>query len=130
MDDAVDDGWERGQEVGRVDFRVEEDFRGEETLVTDIDVHASAVGRGHGVFEEAVGFAVVAREFLDDVRAHIAAFFLHLLGCLQATVRLAAVTEEVLDEIGDISAGDGYTLNRGADDVALCDGNNVGDTIT
>lgn len=33
----VDHFGERGEEVGRVDFRVEEDFGGEETLVTDVN---------------------------------------------------------------------------------------------
>lgn len=37
LDDVVDNIRERGQEVGGVDLRVEEDFRCEETFVTDVD---------------------------------------------------------------------------------------------
>lgn len=33
---AVDDLRERRQEIGRVNFRIEEDFRGEEALVTNV----------------------------------------------------------------------------------------------
>jgi hypothetical protein len=38
LDDGVDDLGERGEEVGRVDFGVKEDFWGEETLVSDVDI--------------------------------------------------------------------------------------------
>jgi hypothetical protein len=37
LDDVVDDLRERSEEVGGVDFRVEEDFGGEEALVPNID---------------------------------------------------------------------------------------------
>ena len=37
LDDAVDDLGKRCQEVGGVDLWVEEDLRGEESLVTDVD---------------------------------------------------------------------------------------------
>jgi hypothetical protein len=37
LDHLVDDFGEGGEEVGGVNFRVEEDLGGEETLVTDVD---------------------------------------------------------------------------------------------
>ena len=36
LNGAIDNLRERRQKVGRVDFRVEEDFRGEEPLVPDV----------------------------------------------------------------------------------------------
>ena len=37
LDNSIDDLRERGQEVGRVNFRVEKDFRCKEALISDID---------------------------------------------------------------------------------------------
>ena len=79
LDDGVDDGGERGQEVGRVDFGVEEDLRGEEAFVADINDHGFAVRVRDSVFAEALGFAVEAGELFDDVRADVAEFFLDAL---------------------------------------------------
>ena len=36
LNSTVDDLREGRQEIGRVDFRIEEDFRGEEALVTNV----------------------------------------------------------------------------------------------
>lgn len=129
LDDTVDNSREGGQEVGGVDFGVEEDFRGEESLVSDIDVDAAAIGRGHGVFQEPVRLAVVASELLNNIRAYVTMFFLYFLCSLETAVWLAAVAEKVLYEIRDVSTSDGYALDGGADDVALSDGDNVGHTI-
>lgn len=119
LDDAVDDGGERGQEVGGVDFGVEEDFGGEEALVADVDGEGAAVGRGDCVFHELVGFAVVAAEFLDDVRAHVAVFFFDSFGGFQAAVGFPSVAQERLHEVGYVSSGDWDAFDRAADYVAL-----------
>lgn len=37
LDDIVDNVWKWRQEIGRVDLRIKEDFRGQEALVADID---------------------------------------------------------------------------------------------
>jgi hypothetical protein len=36
LNDGIDDFGKRGEEIGRVDFGIEEDFRGEETFVSNI----------------------------------------------------------------------------------------------
>lgn len=82
------------------------------------------------MLQEAVGLAVVAGKFLDNVGAHVAVFLLDLLCGLQAAVGLATVTKQALHEVGDVSTGNGYTLNGGTDDVAFRDGDNMGHTVT
>lgn len=125
LDDAVDDGGQRRQEVGRVDFRVEEDFGGEEALVADVDGDGAPVRRRHRVFQESVGFAVVPAELLDDVRAHVAVFFFDSFGRLQAAVRLAAVPQQRLHKVGYVAPGDRDAFDRAADYVAFGHGDHV-----
>jgi hypothetical protein len=36
LDNSIDNFGEGGQEIGRIDFGIEKDFRGEETFVSDI----------------------------------------------------------------------------------------------
>lgn len=74
--------------------------------------------------------AVVLGELLDDVGADVAVLLLDLLGRLERGVGLASVTEQRLHEIGDITTGDGDGLDGRADDIALCDGDDVGHTVT
>lgn len=80
LDDAIHDNGERGQEVGGVDLRVEEDLGGEEALVADVDDGAFAVGVRDGVFREAGGVFVEFGEFFDHVRADVAVFFFYPFG--------------------------------------------------
>lgn len=54
LDHLVDDLRERGQEVGRVDLGVEEDFGGEESLVADVD-RVLLRARGEVVIEQLRG---------------------------------------------------------------------------
>lgn len=131
MDHAVDDGGERSKEVGRVDFRVKEDFGREETLVAYVDGGGgTAAHAGDGVFLETIGVGVEAREFFDNVGRDVAEFFLDALGGLEGGVGLAALAEEGLHKVGDVAAGDGDRLDGGTDDIALCYGNYVGDAVS
>ena len=132
LDDRVDDGGERGEEVGRVDLRVEEDLRGEEALVPDVDRDARAAGHGGGdleLAEELVGLLVEAAELLDDVRTDVAFLLLDSFGGLQAAVGLAPVPQQLLHEVGDVPPGEVHALDRGPDHVALGHGDDVRDAL-
>ena len=54
MDDGVDNGGERGEEIGGIDFGVEEDLWRKETFVADVDGCGLAVGVVDGVLLESV----------------------------------------------------------------------------
>lgn len=69
-------------------------------------------------------------ELLDNVRAHVTVFLLDLLGSFERRVWFASVTKQRLDKIGDVASSDGDRLDRRADDVALCDGNDVRNTVS
>lgn len=129
LDDAIDDGGERGQEVGGVDFGVEEDFRGEESFVANIHGHAPSVRGRDGVFQESIGLAVEAGELFDHVRADVAVFLLDLFCGLETAVGLASISKKGLDEVCDISAGDRDAFDRAANHVALCNWYDVGHAV-
>jgi len=111
LDDLVDDNGERGQEVGRVDLRVEEDLRSQEALVTDIHRNLAPSRLDHGVLKEVAAVAVVLGELLDDVGRDVAVVLLDFLGRLEGRVRLAAVAQQRLHEVGDVTACDRDRLN-------------------
>ena len=54
LDDVVDNGRERGEEVGGVDLGVEEDLGRKETFVANVDCGCLPVGVGDGVLLEPV----------------------------------------------------------------------------
>ena len=120
LDDVVDDVGQRGQKVAGVDFGVEEDLGGQEALVADVDRHLAAGQLLDHVLLEALGFAVEARELLDDVGAHVAQLLLDLLGRLERRVGLAAVAQQRLHKVGDVAPCDRDRLDGRADDIALC----------
>ena len=93
LDDAIDDDREGRKEVGRVNFGVEEDLGGQESLVSDVDGDLAAAGLPDDVLGEAAPIAIEARKLLDNVGAHIAVFLLDLLGRLQRAVGLAPVSQ-------------------------------------
>lgn len=126
----IDNHWERGEELGGRDLRGEEDLRGHEALVTDVDAHGAAGGKLAFVFLEPLGLLVELLELLDDVGAGVAELLFDAFCGAQGGVGLASVTEHALDEGSDIAAGDGDVLDVGADNVSLGHGNDVGDTIT
>ena len=119
MDDAVHDGGEWGEEVGGVDFRVEEDFGGEEALVADVHGDAAPVRLGDRVPQKAIRLVVEAGELLDDVGAHVAVLFLDLSGRFEARVWFASVSQEGLYEVGDVSTGNGDAFDRTANDISF-----------
>jgi hypothetical protein len=80
--------------------------------------------------EPVVGLAVEARKLLDDIRTYVAVFLLDALGGLKRRVGLAALSEERLYELGNVATCDRYALDRRADNVALGDRDDVGDTGT
>ena len=84
--------------------------------------------------EELVRLLVVLPEFLHDVLAHVAVLFLDLARDLELVLgrhvrHLSALAHEVEHELRDVAPGDGDVLDRAADDVPLCAGNDVRDTI-
>ncbi|KAI3480684.1 hypothetical protein L1887_57163 [Cichorium endivia] len=136
LDHAVDDLGERREEVGRGDFRVEEDLGRKEAFVADVDLVLAA---GDGVFaleafKVLVGVLVVAAELADDVLAHVRVVLLDLFGDAARVFGrdvggLSALTQKLLDKVGDVATCDGDVLDGRADDVALCDGDDVGDAV-
>ena len=136
----------RGEEVGRGDFRVEEDLGRKEALVADVDLvllrskPASADGASHPAPDREThlardrvlalvhakvlaGLLVVLRKLLDHVATDVAVVLLDLLGDAKRVLGrdrvLSSVTKELLDERRDVATGDGDVLDRGSDDVAL-----------
>jgi hypothetical protein len=83
LDDTVHNHGERGEEVGAVDFGVEEDFGSEESLVSDVDGDLTAIGVRHNVLGESASVAVVLPKLLDNIGAHITILLLDLLGRLE-----------------------------------------------
>lgn len=139
--------------AGRRYLRVEEYLGSEESLVADVDGEG-CLGDGVPALEglqPLPGVPVVLGKLLGDVRAHVAVLLLQSEGSrvrllshrctrmdLDGLGRLEgllgrdaglALPEEALDEVGDVPAGDGDVLDAGADDVALGDGDAVGDAV-
>jgi len=73
------------------------------------------------------GLAVVLVELLDNVGANIAVQLLDALGDLTKSL---ALTEELLNKLGDAATGNGDVLDGRTNDVAFSDGDDVGHTIT
>lgn len=107
LDDGVDDGRERSQEIAGVDLGVEENFGGEEAFVSNINADLAAAELLNHELLEALGFPVEAGELLYDVRAHVTERLLDLLGRLEGGVGLAAVAQHRLHKVGDVATGDG-----------------------
>lgn len=130
LNDAIDNCRQGCQEIRGVNLRVEEDFRCKETLVANIDLDGSAIGGGDGVLQKPIGLTVVAGKFLDNIRADVTVLLLDFLCSLHAAVRLTSLTEKVLHKMSDVAASNGDGFDAASNDVALCDGDDVGDTIT
>ena len=95
LDDRVDDFGQGSEEIGRVDLGVEEDFRGEETLVANVQLvflssaqvdiwNKKAHSAGDAVFtlescKVAIRIPVVFFELFDDILANIGVVLFDLL---------------------------------------------------
>lgn len=82
-----------------------------------------------------VWLRIVLSEFLHDILAYIAEVFLDFRCNLQLVLRrdvdsLSSFSQQIENELGDIAACDGDVLNRTADNVPFCAGNNVCDTVS
>ena len=143
LDHAVDDFGERSEEVGRGDFGVEEDLGSEEALVSYVDlvlllgevsvppshdrVSSTHLARNRMLAfvhsKELLGLLVVLAKLLDHVSADITVVLLDLLRHAERVFRrdrvLSPVSEELLDEGGDVAASNGDVADRGADNVAF-----------
>jgi hypothetical protein len=82
------------------------------------------------MFKKPVWLSIVSRKFLHNVGADVAIFLFNGLSNLHRTIWLVTFSEQALHKVGDISSSDGDTLDRGTDNITLCDWDNVGDTIT
>jgi hypothetical protein len=119
LDDVINHIRQRSQEIARIDLGVEEDFRGQEALVSDINADlASAKLLNHELLEP-LRFTVKPGELLHDIRANVTEGLLDLFGSLERRIRLATVSQERLNEVGDISSGDGNRLDGGPNDVTF-----------
>jgi hypothetical protein len=107
LDNTIDDHREGGQEIRAVNLRVEENLGGEETFVTDIDADLAAIGMRHNVLGKSSAVSVVLAKFLDNIRTDVAVLFLNLLSCLERRIGLAAVSQQGLNEVSDISTSNG-----------------------
>jgi len=135
LDGLIDKDGKRSEEVAGEDLGVEEDLRGQETLVTDVDRVGLLGDRISGVVhtEPLGGVSIVLGELLGDIGADIAVQLLDALGHLErfgGRDLLVTLTEELLDEGSDITTGERDVLDARADDITLSDGDNVGHTIT
>lgn len=130
LDDGIDNVWQRGEEVTGVDFGVEKDLGSKEALISDIDDSALAIGVVDGVLGEPVRLSVVPGKLLDNVWRDVAEFFLDSFGSLEGAVGLATITQERLYKVGNVTTGDWDGFDGRADDVTLCDGDDVSDTLT
>lgn len=130
LNDVVDHGGKGREEVGAVNFGVEEDLGSEETLVSDVDGDLTATRVKHRVLDEAGGVPVVSGELLDNIGADVAVLLLNLLGRLERRVRLASITQQRLHEVGQVATCDGDRLDGGSNDVSLSDRDDVGNTVT
>ena len=83
LNDAINDHGQGSEEVGAVDFGVEEDLGGEESLVPNVDGGLAATHLVDSMLEELASVTVVLGEFLDNVGADIAVLFLDFLGSLE-----------------------------------------------
>ena len=81
------------------------------------------------MFHETVWLAVVAGEFFDDIGADIAVFLFDSFGRLETAVGLTAISKKRLDKVGNVTAGDRDALDGRANNIAFCNGDDVGDTI-
>jgi hypothetical protein len=68
---------------------------------------------------KARGVGVVAGKFLDNVGTYIGEFFFDAFCCAEGGGGFVAVTEEGLDKVGYVSAGDGDVFYARVDDVAF-----------
>ena len=81
-----------------------------------------------------VRLLVILPELLHDVLAHVAVLLLDLPRDLELVLgghvrHLAALAHEVEHELGDVAPGDGDVLDRAPDNVPLCTGDDVRDTV-
>lgn len=87
------------------------------------------------LLEPARRVGIVLAKLLDDITADIGIVLLDALRDLEHVFRwdvgrLAAVSEQLLGEEGEVLAGNGDVLDGGANDIAVGYRNDVGDTIT
>eukprot|EP00042_Codosiga_hollandica_P046611 m.491971 g.491971 ORF g.491971 m.491971 type:complete len:377 (+) comp57273_c0_seq9:45-1175(+) len=134
LHNIVDQVRQRRLVVWVAELRVEEDLGAKETLVAHINsklLLRDGVARLE-LLEPRARLLVVLLDLFVDVLANVAVSLLDLLGNLNDLSGrnvLVALAEEVHHKPGDVAASNGDVLDLAADDVALSDRNDVGDTI-
>lgn len=135
MDYGVNHFGKRSQEVGGINFRIEEDLRGQESLIANIDIvflimsgqlmvsvaliptHPSS----HTVFASKsskvlVWIGIILLKLLDDILTNIGVVFFNLFGYPKLVLggnlcAFTPVTQELLHKVGNISASNRDVLD-------------------
>lgn len=135
LDDVVDDGGEGDGEVGGEDFRVEEDLRTQEALVTNVNLVGLLGHLVHAILhaEPLVRLRIILGEFLRDIGAHVAVLLLHTLSNLPRLGRgngFKTVTVQGLHKRRNIATSQGDVLNRATNHITFRHRNHVRHTIS
>lgn len=140
----------RSQEIRRINLWVEEDFRGEEPFIADVDgvflvedvSNQSSERKMEKCYPPSdtmlaleplkvfIRLLIIFPKFPDDVLADITVILLHLTRDLEVVLRrhsrhLAPLSHQIEHELGDITPGDRDMLDRAPNDIAFRAGNNV-----
>ena len=83
LNHGVDDVGEGREEIRAVDFGVEEDLGGQESLVANVDGSLASAGLGYDVLGELSPVPIVFGKLFDDIWADIAVLLLDLLSRFQ-----------------------------------------------
>jgi len=136
LNGIIDDLGERSEEVTAGNFRVEEDLRTQESLVTNIALEGTLGDRLNTFvhLDALVRLGVELGELLDHVGADITVGFLDTLSDLEGLsgrdVSRFTLSHELLDKTGDVTTSNGDVLDATTNDVTISHRDNVGDTIT
>lgn len=79
-------------------------------------------------------FLIIPLKFFDNIRTHIGILFLDSSGNIHGILRgesiFTSVTQELLNKLSEITAGDRDVLDGGTNDVSISHGDDMGDAIT
>lgn len=103
---------------------MEKNFRSQESLVSHVDGKRLFRDTVHAVkFAKLGGIAVIFGKLFCDVGAYVAVFFFDGFRSFQGLLRRyadLAFAQQALDEVGDVTTGDGNVLNAASNYKAFC----------
>lgn len=123
------------REVGIAELRMEEYLGSQESLVADVYTERLLRDRVDAVVsaQPLGGVCVVLHKFFHYVRTHVTVLLLDRLGHFVALLGRNGVftlTEQVLDEVGDVATGDRNVLDARSYDVTISDRDAVSHAIS